>query len=369
MTHCSPRKKVILSPSFFSIIVSTVAFLFFFPSFATLASAHEVYVLTPQQVQNGFNSPGFNVFSSLKSSDDLKTFLIISFSILILLIINFIFRESRLGQSLDKALEKIQKMGPLIVRLTIATSFFFSAWNSDFLGPELPLSHFPFAQIFRAILFVISIMILLGAFTEIAALAAFVLYSIAVWVFGMYMITYLNYFGEIAVLIIFGSRFFSFDSILFGEHSGIARKMKLAWLQKYETTIVRIGYGIALVYAAVYVKLLHPILTLTVIKEYNLTRFHYLFPHDPLLVVLGAALAEITIGVFIVLGFELRMTVLISLFYITLSLLFFREQVWPHLMLYGISINLLINPERFSLDHFFDILVKRKRAKTYRELH
>ncbi|MDE1871819.1 MAG: hypothetical protein KGI06_06300, partial [Candidatus Micrarchaeota archaeon] len=40
---------------------------------------------------------------------------------------------------------------------------------------------------------------------------------------------------------------------------------------------------------------------------------------------------------------------------ITLSLLFFREAVWPHLMLYGISLSLLINgPGPLSIDEWID---------------
>ncbi len=56
----------------------------------------------------------------------------------------------------------------------------------------------------------------------------------------------------------------------------------------------------------------------------------------------------------------MRLTILISLFYITLSLLFFRERVWPHLLLYGISFNLLVQPETFTIDH---ILFKKHRKK------
>ncbi|GBD34292.1 hypothetical protein HRbin35_00002 [bacterium HR35] len=46
------------------------------------------------------------------------------------------------------------------------------------------------------------------------------------------------------------------------------------------------------------------------------------------------------------------MTVLISLFYITLSLIYFKELVWPHILLYEISLNLLVQPEILTLDHF-----------------
>jgi uncharacterized membrane protein YphA (DoxX/SURF4 family) len=159
--------------------------------------------------------------------------------------------------------------------------------------------------------------------------------------------------GEIIVLILFGAREpWSAYRWLFGK---LAR---LPIIKQYESDIVRVFYGLALMYAAINVKFLHPILTISVIVQYNLTRFHLLFPHDPLFVVLGAALAEVAIGLFIMLGFQLRLTILVTLFYITLSLIFFRESVWPHLVLYGISLNLLITPQKLSLDNWLAKKIK-----------
>jgi hypothetical protein len=167
--------------------------------------------------------------------------------------------------------------------------------------------------------------------------------------------TYLNYLGEIIVLLLFGLRVWSVDGVLFGPLKRFPR------LAPYETTIIRIFYGTALIWAAVTVKLIHPELTVTVVNNWNLTRFHWLFPSDPLLVTLGAGIVEAVIGIFIIFGFEMRMTILISLFYITLSLLYFRELVWPHILLYGISFNLLVEPESFTLDH---LLFGDERAKS-----
>lgn len=320
-------------------------FLIFFALVATV-SAHEAYVLPQsyfwQQMQMPWSG---QAFQALKNPANLLLTIEVVGSVLLLLALNFVFRRSKLGQKTSKTIEKLAPLGPIFVRLAIAASLFYSALSWSFLGPELHLTQMPIAGLMRILLFAISFMILAGFFTEIAGLFAVVIFTIGLFVFGLYLLTYLNYLGEMIVLFLFGMRRWSLDKLLFGPRSLLEK-----W-KKYETTIVRVCYGFALAYAAVNVKLLHPALTIKVINDWNLTQFHWLFPSDPVLVTLGAGLAELAIGLFIMFGFEMRLTVLISLFYITLSLLYFREMVWPHLMLYGISLNLIVQPETFTLDN------------------
>lgn len=309
--------------------------------------AHEAYVLSKAQFENGLHTSGPNVFNALRSSSNLRVFFLISIVIFAVLVVNFLFSRTRIAKEISNKLEKLSRFGPLLVRLAISASFFFSALSNSFLGPEIPLDTMPYGLMLRAGLFLISFLILLGFFTELAGLVALISFTIAATVYHWYLASYLNYFGEIIVLILFGTREqWSVDRWMFG------KLRRFFTIKLYEIDIVRAFYGLALMFVAVDVKLLHPNLTMLVVNQYHLTQFHWLFPHDPLLVTLGAALAELTIGLFILLGFQLRLTVLITLFYITLSLFFFREMVWPHFLLYGISFNLLITPQKLSLDNW-----------------
>lgn len=312
------------------------------------ARAHEAYVLDHaffwQQMMLPYST---HAVDALKSPANVALTLKIVGSVLLLLVLNFFFRRSRVGQHLNRTLERLAKFGPLFIRVAIAAAFYESAASWSFLGPELSIHQMSLAWLIRATLYAASIMIALGLFTEVAGGAALIAFTLGYFTFGAYLSTYLNYLGEIVVLLLFGMRTWSVDRWLFGSR---------VWLQrwkKYDTTIVRICYGAALIFAAITVKFLHPALTVQVITQWHLTQFHWLFPSDPLLVALGAGLAECAIGFFILVGFETRLTVIISLFYITLSLLYFRELVWPHLMLYGISLNLMVQPETFTLDRLF----------------
>ena len=325
-----------------------------------VAYAHEAYVLDHTFFWSELSTPwNLEALKALENPVDLRLFFIIAISIIVALGLNFTLRRFSVGKKIGESFEKLSSYGPLFVRAAIATAFFFSAASMSFLGPELPLSHMPFAHVLQILLYVASVCIALGFLTEVAALITLVIFTMGFFVYGSYLITYLNYLGEIIVLVLFGMRKWSIDGLMLGVTKRLPR------LQKYETTIIRICYGIALIFAAITVKFLHPALTIQVVNQWNLTQFHWLFPHDPILVTLGAGLSEFAIGLFIILGFEMRLTVLISLFYITLSLFFFRELVWPHLMLYGISFNLLVQPEVFTLDHiFFD----RKSIKLWKRL-
>jgi uncharacterized membrane protein YphA (DoxX/SURF4 family) len=309
--------------------------------------AHEVYVLTKDQVQEGFRDH-YNVFIAWKNIENIKLTLIISVCIGIVLVLNFLFRHSTLGHKLRSIVERGRVFGPLFVRLAVSLSFFFSALQWSFLGPELSLHDFPYGEIVRIVMFALSGMFFFGLFVEVASLIGLAIYILAFYQFGFYMLAYFNYLGEFIVLILFGLRVFSLDRVFFGPLN------RLKEWEKYKTTVVRICYGIALCFAAIYIKILNPNLTLAVVNEYDLTRFSFLFPQDPLMVVLGAAMAEVTLGIFIIIGFQLRFAVLVTLFYLTLSLIFFREAVWPHLLLYGISFSLIFDKEVFTVDNFLD---------------
>ncbi len=319
-----------------------------------LILAHEAYVLPYDTFWSQIKQPlSSHAFDALKDPGNVHLTILIVLFVLFFLTLNFLFRRSNLGQKLATKIEKLAHFGPHFVRIAIASAFFFSAYTGTFLGPEIHGSLFPYPVILQASLYIISFMILIGFMTELTALIGIIIFLSSFVIFGSYIFTYLNYFGELVVLLLFGMRVFSIDKYLFGP------LRRFQHFEKYETVIIRIFYGLALVYAAITVKLLHPGLTTEVVTTWNLTNFHWLFPSDPLLVTLGAGIVETVIGLFIIFGFEMRLTVLVSLFYITLSLLYFRELVWPHLLLYGISFNLLVQPEVFTIDH---ILFKHHRA-------
>jgi uncharacterized membrane protein YphA (DoxX/SURF4 family) len=310
--------------------------------------AHEAYVLENQYFWEQINKPG-NVTQALaawQKPENVTLTLAVGGAILFLLAINFAWRQTRNGWACHQWLERYAHWGPIFVRIAVALALLSAAVDNSFLGPELPLTSLPWPATVRIALLAIGAMIAMGFLTEIAGLGALILFGLAARTFGSYLLTYVSYVGEFIGLLLFGMRRWSLDTKLLGPLS--------AWrahYEKYETSIVRIFYGLGLIYASWQVKFLHPEITTKVAIDWKLTQFSWLFPSDPAMITLGAGLAELVIGLLIVIGFELRLTVLITLFYLTLSLFYFQELVWPHFILYGISLSLLVQPEVFTLDH------------------
>lgn len=325
----------------------------FFLSPVEKVAAHEMYVLTPRQISDAGSLPPINTYLALTSPTNFRLSLAVALVVAAVLVGNMLLRETKFGVRVSAWFGKGETWGTLLVRLTLAASLAASAYTGSFLGPELSIGAFSASLLIRTILYIVSAFLALGLFTEVAAGVAFILFLVGGGVFGWYVITYFNYFGEILALLLFGSRFFSVDRLLFGKLKRFQQG------RQYETLILRICYGVALSFAAINIKFLHPLLTQTVVTEYHLTTFHLLFPSDPLLIVFGAGIVELLIGVFIAIGFQTRLINMVVLFYLTLSLLFFQEAVWPHLMLYGISLKLLFSPDVWGADYF----IHRSRAK------
>lgn len=324
-------------------------------------SAHEAYVTDRNDFWSELHGPfSIHAANALRDPHNVVISVSVTIGVVALLFLNFLFRLTKVGQAFNGFFERFARFGPMLVRAAVAGALFFSATSNSFLGPELPLSQFVAPELIRWGLLITSIMIAVGLLTEVAGLIGLVFYAIAASTFGSYILTYTNYLGEFIVLALFGMRRWSIDARLLGKLQPYREK-----LEKYETMIVRVLYGFGLIFAGITVKFLHPDLTTQVAIDWNLMQFHWLFPPDPLLITFGAGIAEVAIGLFIIIGFEMRLTVLISLFYITLSLLYFRELVWPHLLLYGISLNLLVQPETFTLDHIL-FTHHRKRFKWWK---
>ncbi len=319
-----------------------------------IVSAHEAYVLTQQEFQQGSSVITTNPLAPLLTPEYFQISSFITFCVVLAYLLVILWSLTPWAKVADGIIKKAHGIGPLIIRLAVSSSFFFAAQANCFLGPELSLASIPGGQILRFLAYVIAIMVFLGFFTEIVAALALGIFLYSSYFFGAYMMTYANYFGEFLILMLFGSRFVSLDQLLFGN------KLLFTKLKKYtslETPIVRILYGFGLIYAGYNIKFVHQILTIWVYNQYHLQDF---FHASAGFIAAGAGLSEILIGFFIMIGFAMRFTILISLVFITLSLIYFHELLWPHIILYGISFSLLINSGDFlTIDHYIKPLMRK----------
>ncbi len=321
-----------------------------------LASAHEVYVLSPSEVQQALAMPSFSEWHTILAN--LNQFMFWGFvAALIIFVVFFVSVSRTLERRLDPFLATLPPYAPVISRVTIGIAFLTASYHQALFGPELPLTGTfgPYASIVTAVLVIIGFMIVVGFYTRTAALAAFVLFSIEVWAHGIYMLTYANYLGELILLIILGAHAFAFHSEKYD-----AAHLN-AWLLRikekytpYAFLILRVAFGISLFYASFYAKILHNNLALMVATlplAGHTQGLAHVFGLGPHFLVLGAAIVEILIATFFILGIEIRFTSFFLLFWLSLSLWYFGEAVWPHIILIGIPIAFIFyGYDKYSLE-------------------
>ena len=297
-------------------------------------SAHEVYVLSPQTISTAVSTPSPDPLALIVS--DAGEFSLWAMIGVIAVAAVFLISVSRaVERAVDPFLYRLKKWAPLIARLTLGASLLASGYYNALFGPELPLDTLfgAWGMLIRILLIVIGIAIILGLYVRAAGTIMLVIYGVAVVLLNVYMLTYLNYFGEAILCIILAG----------GGH--------MKKLERYSFAINRVCFGVAALYASWYAKLFHSNLALDTVTQYHLTSY---FHFSPLFLVLGALIVESLIGIFLIVGFEIRFTALFFLFFLCLSLSFFGEAVWPHLILLGLCLTMIAHGyDEYSLEGRF----------------
>lgn len=321
-------------------------------------SAHEQYVLTEEQFNNDYAATGVNVWSALSNPDNFGVIFKVSLGIMAVLAIYFFLTiKTPFKKWLDEKLAPLESVGHVLIRVAVGLSFIYSAATMVYLGPEILESFLPFGAVIHYGLYILGFLMIAGLFSELVGFGALITLALATWVYKDYMLTYFNYFGEFFAMMFFGSRTWSLDRLFFGIKQRLAASAK-----DWEILILRVTYGISILYPAITLKFFHPTVIVDIVNRYHLNEISWLFPRDPLLISLGTGMAQVVVGLFIIFGFETRLASLTTLVLYVLSIAYFNEAVWPHYILLALSAYLVINDGgRFTLDRVF--LRMRARAK------
>ncbi len=104
---------------------------------------------------------------------------------------------------------------------------------------------------------------------------------------------------------------------------------------RYAPTVIRVGLGVAFVYLGLVEKLLQPGRTLGVVAKYDLTA---VVPVDPGAWVLGAGLAEIVLGVLLIVGLLTRGVAAAAFVVFTLTLFGIPDDpILAHITMFGLA--------------------------------
>lgn len=340
---------------FFVFLVMVIGFA---TSIPVIASAHEVYVLNPSSVAHDIATPSPDPLNAILTNKPLFAWWAVV-AIIVIFAVLLVSMSRRVEDALDPTLLKIKKFAPLVARLTLGISLIAAAYYGALFGPELSLALvFPHAAVFiRAILFITGICITFGICVRTSAFAMLVVYILALPSVGTYMVNYASYLGEVILSLILGAGTYSLRHALLPQmHSDYLQKISKKF-EPYAFAILRVLFGIAIIYACWYAKLFHSNLALDTIAQYHLTNY---FHFSPIFLTLGAMIIETIVGVFYILGFEIRFAATIFFIFLSLALSFFGEIVWPHIVLFGLNIAFFLHGyDRYGLEGRF--LAKGKR--------
>ena len=316
-------------------------------SLPLVASAHEVYVLTANDISTDITERPFDMFAV--ALQNMHQFMFWAFiAILTVSAVFFISILRPVERALDPIFKRLKPYAPAVARVTVGIGFICASYFQASFGPELPLaaSYGPYAPLVGIVLAVTGTLIIIGFWARAAAVVALLLFANAARLHGWYLLTYANYFGEFIVLLIIGSHRASVHSIMgWGERFHRSFHAISEKLRPLAFPILRVCFGISLLYASLYAKVLHNNLALQLVSNplaghpYPLAHYFGLEAH---FLVLGAAIVEVVIGLFFILGIEIRFTSLFLLFWLSLSLWYFGESVWPHVILIGIPISFIM---------------------------
>jgi uncharacterized membrane protein YphA (DoxX/SURF4 family) len=314
-----------------------------------IASAHEVYVLPPDVVARDLLLPGLPVMDILH--DHTASFFFWMFiTVWAVLTVLSISLSKPVERYLLPVLQPLKKYAPLSARLTLGIAIFASGYMGALFGPELPLTAFislGFVPVLKLILMALGILVALGLFTRIAAVLLMIVFAGSLPHYGTYMLTYANYLGEMFVTLIVGNSSLALDRFFHHRYPHVFHSM-LLWCEARAFIILRMTFGISLIFASVYAKFLHAQLALDTVTRYGLD---HVFPFQAPFIVLGAFAIEVLLGLFFLFGIEIRFASLFLLFWLSLSLLYFGEAVWPHIILAGVAIAIFMHGyDRYTIE-------------------
>lgn len=298
-----------------------------------IAHAHEVYVLTPDEINFALRAPSPDFIAAARANlGQFFTWGLLTLAIIVVVFFVSIIRP--VERAIDPALLKLKTLAPRIAQVTLGLSLLASGYYHAIFGVELPMhavfgAYTPHAS---ALLILLGTLLTLGIIPRVAAGSTVILFGVLVAHYGIYMTNYATYLGEALTVLLFGGAYHLIESKRIGRSIEHIERRIAPHLHKYKFLIMRVLFGSSLIYASLYAKLIHGELALETVSKYHLTNY---FHFDPVFFVMGAMTIEIMLGLFFIFGFEIRFASIFFLIFLTISLIFFGEAVWPHVILIG----------------------------------
>jgi uncharacterized membrane protein YphA (DoxX/SURF4 family) len=243
----------------------------------------------------------------------------------------------------EPLLHRIKKFAPFIMQITLGATLLLSAYHGAIFGVELPLEDIfgSWAIIAQWWMYVAGVMLLLGIFPRAAGFGVLLLFIPILLVQEWQTVHHAIYLGEGLTILLFGG---SYELV----HSPLESVVRLErtlrlHLHKYKFVLLRIAFGLSVIYASFYRRFIFNDDLLQIISQQGLVA-------DPSFLLLLILLVEIGIGIFFIIGFEIRFAAIIYAALLIISMVVFGEAIWSHITLIGTSLAMFTHGyDRYTL--------------------
>lgn len=284
----------------------------------------------------------------LNIQGNLNDFLFWGFSsITIISIVLLVSIIRRFEELFDPILHRVKKFAPFVMQGTLGIALLLSAFHDSLFeaGISLDIIFDNYANLIQVILAVGGGMLLAGILPQLVGLVVIIIFIPLIGDLGFYSINYATHLGEAITIFLFGGTY----QIMRSNFSSIPRfyrSMELH-LHKYKFLILRISFGISLIFTAIYTNYLNGVIALEILTTSNIINF---ISFDPTFLIIGALVIEILLGIFFIIGFEIRFTAIIYIIFLIGSIIFFQEAIWSHVILIGTCIAMFTHGyDRFTI--------------------
>lgn len=262
-----------------------------------------------------------------------------------------------------RAVTQYRDLLPWLLRLSFGLPLVGAGFAGYFFSPAVVPTGELFVAVNRLLLVAFGFFLLFGLGSRVVAFVALVVYLVGA-TYRPELVLAGEYVAGLVAIVLVGSGRPSADQILqtvaaadgtvYGEFDPFHRAAtwftdRVEPYRAYVPTIVRLGLGLVFLLLGVGEKLLAPGPALAVVDKYHLTA---VVPVDPGLWVLGAAFAEIALGIALLLGAFTRAVSIVALLMFTLTLFGLPDDpVLAHITLFGLASTLIVTGAGpFSVD-------------------
>jgi len=303
---------------------------------APFASAHERFVLSASQMERLDRiHDHINIFTSLQNSFQAFIYLVCIVMGIFSLLVFTILSERPWAKRVADYFRAHEAAGIRIVRVVFGFALILASVYQTLFLPDMILTGnmgvlLAYAQI------AIGFFIIFNYATDVFAAITFLLYILALFLFGEIALTHIDIAG-VALYLLFSHH--GQTKWLTNAIDAYEWKKRIAHaLARHSYDILRITFGISLVLSGLIYKFLKPEFFMQVVDTFSLST---VFGLQPVFLTLLAGTLEIGLGIILILGIQTRTMAALAVVVFTMMGSLMHEGVTGHFIIYAILILLI----------------------------